>query len=114
MSDRPVTLASRVTCHFLGATPMRLDQFLRASRLVLRRTVAQELCAAGAVLVNGAPARPARTIRAGDQITLRRRHRLLTVRVTMVPEARQTSRHEAPMLYEILSDSRVDDELWGE
>jgi ribosomal 50S subunit-recycling heat shock protein len=49
---------------------MRLDQFLRASRLVLRRTVAQELCEAGAVFVNGTPARSSRMVRLGDEITL--------------------------------------------
>ena len=86
---------------------MRLDQFLRASRLVLRRAVAQELCEAGAVLVNGLPARSARNISVGDEITLRRRERLLTVRVTSVPTVRQTSRHEAPLLYEILSETRL-------
>ena len=83
---------------------MRLDQFLKASRLVLRRTVAQELCEAGAVLVNNLPARSARTMRVGDEIQLRRGKRLLTVRVVAVPVTRQTSRSEAADLYEVLSD----------
>ncbi len=86
---------------------MRLDQFLRASRLVLRRTVAQELCEAGAVTVNGAPARSARTVRVGDEIGLRRQGHLLNVRVSAVPTTRQTSRHEAATLYEILSETRL-------
>ncbi|HYP02168.1 MAG TPA: RNA-binding S4 domain-containing protein [Pyrinomonadaceae bacterium] len=85
---------------------MRLDQFLRASRLVLRRTVAQELCEAGAVLVNGAPARSSRAVRVGDEITLGRRERLLTARVLAVPTARQTSKHEAATLYEVVRDER--------
>ena len=88
---------------------MRLDQFLRASRLVLRRTVAQELCEAGAVLVNGAPARSSRPVRVGDEITLRRRERLLTVRVVAVPAVRQTSRSEAATLYEVLSEVKMAD-----
>ncbi|MGA9994277.1 MAG: RNA-binding S4 domain-containing protein [Pyrinomonadaceae bacterium] len=83
---------------------MRLDLFLKASRLCLRRTVAQELCEAGAVLVNGSAAKSSRTIQAGDEITLRRRHRHLTVRVLSLPASRQTSRSEAPNLYEIISD----------
>jgi ribosomal 50S subunit-recycling heat shock protein len=89
---------------------MRLDQFLRASRLVLRRTVAQELCEAGAVLMNAVPARSSRAVRVGDEITLARRTSLLTVRVLAVPTARQTSKNEAATLYEVIRDERRDDE----
>ncbi|HEX8634710.1 MAG TPA: S4 domain-containing protein [Pyrinomonadaceae bacterium] len=85
---------------------MRLDQFLRASRLVLRRTVAQELCEAGAVLVGGVAARSSRAVRVGDEIRIERRERLLTVRVLDVPTVRQTSRQAAGMLYEVVSDER--------
>ena len=85
---------------------MRLDQYLRASRLVLRRTVAQELCEAGAVSVGGAPARSSRTVRPGDEITIRRRGRALTVRVLTLPETKQVSRAQAPTLYEIVSDTQ--------
>jgi ribosomal 50S subunit-recycling heat shock protein len=74
--------------------------------LVLRRTVAQELCEAGAVLVNGAAARSSRSVRAGDEITIRRRERLLTVRVVALPPSKQTSKSAAPDLYEILDDTR--------
>jgi ribosomal 50S subunit-recycling heat shock protein len=89
---------------------MRVDQFLRASRLVLRRTVAQELCEAGAVEINGSPARSSRPVRAGDEIRVRRRGRLLTVRVASVPAARQPSRAEAASLYELLSDERIEED----
>jgi ribosomal 50S subunit-recycling heat shock protein len=89
---------------------MRLDQFLRASRLVPRRTVAQELCEAGAVSVGGVPARSSRTVREGDEITVRRRASVLTVRVLTVPQTKQLSRADAPSLYDIVSDIRVNDE----
>jgi ribosomal 50S subunit-recycling heat shock protein len=89
---------------------MRLDQYLRASRLVPRRTVAQELCEAGAVLVNDLPARSSRSVREGDRLTITRRERALTVRVNHVPTAKQTSRKDAPALYEILSDVEKRDE----
>ncbi len=89
---------------------MRLDHFLRASRLVLRRTVAQELCDAGLVSVNETPARSSRNIRTGDEITLQRRDRILRVRVKEVPTTKQVSRVEAPALYEIISDSKINDE----
>ena len=89
----------------LETFPMRLDLFLKSSRLCPRRTAAQELCAAGAVKVNSLPAKSSRTISVGDEITLRRGDRLLTVRVLMVPTTRQTSRSEAYTLYQILAET---------
>ena len=91
---------------------MRLDLFLKASRLVLRRTVAQQLCDAGLVSVNGVPAKSSRTIHVGDEISLRRRNHLLTVRVLALPATRQTSRSDASSLYEILKDETVSEELF--
>ena len=88
---------------------MRLDQFLRASRLVLRRTVAQEMCDAGAVEVNGATARSSRTVRAGDEILLRRRDHLLIARVIALPETRNVSKSESSTLYEIVKDERLEE-----
>jgi ribosomal 50S subunit-recycling heat shock protein len=87
---------------------MRLDLFLKASRLCPRRAVAQELCDAGAVEVNGTHAKQSRTVRAGDEITLRRRHRLTKVRVLSVPASKQVARHEASSLYEILHDEELE------
>jgi ribosomal 50S subunit-recycling heat shock protein len=81
---------------------MRLDLFLKASRLCPRRSVAQELCEAGGVLLNGVAAKQAREVRAGDKLTVRRRDQWLTVRVLNVPTSRQTSRSEASTLYEII------------
>jgi ribosomal 50S subunit-recycling heat shock protein len=88
---------------------MRLDLFLRASRLVLRRTIAQELCDAGAVTVNGVVARSSRTVHAGDVIDIKRRERLLSIRVVTLPASKQTSKADAPRLYEIISDKRSGD-----
>jgi ribosome-associated heat shock protein Hsp15 len=89
---------------------MRLDLFLKASRLTLRRAVAQALCDAGLVSVNNAPAKSSRPIRVGDEITLRRRNHLLTVRVLALPATRQTARSVASTLYEVLSDITVADD----
>lgn len=90
---------------------MRLDLFLKASRLCLRRAVAQELCDAGAVEVNGATAKSSREVRAGDTLTLRRRHRLTTVRVLSIPSTKQVARHEASSLYEILNDTTIEENI---
>lgn len=88
---------------------MRLDHYLRASRLVIRRTAAQELCEAGAVEVNGLAARASRTIRPGDRVALKRRGRVLTVLVKDLPAAKQVSRAQAPDLYEIISDINTEE-----
>jgi ribosomal 50S subunit-recycling heat shock protein len=86
---------------------MRIDLFLKASRLCPRRTIAQELCDAGAVEVNGSVSKSSRAIREGDQITLRRRHRVMTVRVLSIPTTKQVARHEASSLYEVLRDEEL-------
>jgi ribosomal 50S subunit-recycling heat shock protein len=88
---------------------MRLDLFLKASRLVLRRTVAQQMCEAGLVQVSGKPAKSSRVVSVGDEIALRRRNRLLTVRVLDVPATKQTSRADASNLYQILSETEIID-----
>jgi ribosomal 50S subunit-recycling heat shock protein len=86
---------------------MRLDLFLKSSRLCLRRTVAQQLCDAGLVLVNGKVAKPATTVKAGDELSLRRRDLITTVRILELPSTRQTSRSGATSLYEITGEIRA-------
>jgi ribosomal 50S subunit-recycling heat shock protein len=88
---------------------MRLDLFLKASRLCPRRTVAQQLCEAGFVLVNGRPAKSAHTIKPDDEISLRWRGRQLVARVVTVPGARNVSRQESALLAEITSDIPLED-----
>jgi len=88
---------------------MRLDLFLKASRLSGRRTLAQKLCDAGRVSVNGSTAKSSHPIKVGDEISIRRHHALTTVRVLSVPTTRQTSRKEAGSLYEVLREESLDD-----
>ena len=90
---------------------MRLDLFLKASRLILRRSVAQELCDAGRVTVNGLKAKSAREIKEGDEVEIKRRNRITRVTVLEVPKTKQVSRTQASSLYEILSDEVIEEEL---
>ncbi len=83
---------------------MRLDIFLKLSRLCARRTLAQELCDAGFVLLNGRPVKSAHTIKAGDEISLRRRDRQTIARVLAVPPTGNVSRRDANQLVEIISE----------
>ena len=89
---------------------MRLDLFLKASRLCSRRTVAQKFCDAARVSVNGHTAKSSHTIKAGDEIAIRRQNRVTTVRVLTVPTARQTSRSDATALYELMNDEPLDED----
>jgi ribosome-associated heat shock protein Hsp15 len=83
---------------------MRLDLFLKASHLCPRRTIAQKLCDAGLVAINGTAAKSAHSVKPGDELTLRRRDRVVRIRVRGLPSTRQTSREQARALYDSLSD----------
>ena len=89
---------------------MRLDLFLKQSRLVPRRTLAQEMCEAGAVKVNGAAAKSSREVRAGDKISVKQRGRITTVSVLQIP-LRPPAKAAAASLYEILGVEEYDDLL---
>ena len=65
---------------------MRLDKYLKVSRLIKRRTVANEACDNGRVPVNGKPARASYDVKVGDQISLRFGQRIVTVEVLDVQE----------------------------
>jgi ribosomal 50S subunit-recycling heat shock protein len=64
---------------------MRLDLFLKWSRVILRRTLAKETCDAGRVTVNGQEARAGREVRVGDTISVRMPRRELRFRVRTIP-----------------------------
>ena len=88
---------------------MRLDLFLKLSRLCPRRTIAQKICEAGRVSINGRPAKPSHDVKTGDEIEVRTRTRIQTVRVLSIPTTRQTSRKEASGLYQLLREENLDD-----
>ena len=83
---------------------MRVDKFLKVSRLIKRREVAKELCDAGYVVVNGKTAKPSCEIAEGDEIQLRLGRRTLTVKVsTLLPHA---GKEKALSMYEITQDEK--------
>ena len=65
---------------------MRLDKYLKVSRLIKRRTVANEACDNGLVTVNDKPARASYEVKEGDKISLRFGARTITVEVVSVQE----------------------------
>ena len=76
---------------------MRLDKYLKVSRLIKRRTVANEACDAERVTVNGRVARASYDVKVGDVIALRFGERTLTVEVLSVAES--AAKGEAALLY---------------
>ncbi len=88
---------------------MRLDLFLKASRLILRRTLAQEFCDAGRVKVNDVKAKSSRDIKEADEIEIKRNNRLLKVKVLQIPNTKQVSKQTAADLYEVISEEGLED-----
>lgn len=80
---------------------MRLDKYLKVSRLIKRRTVANEVSDMGRVYVNGNPAKPSKQIKEGDKIKIEYANRIVCARVLKVPQ-NNVSVQEASTLYEIL------------
>ncbi len=84
---------------------MRIDKFLKVSRLVLRREVAKKLCDDGDVLLNGKQAKPSSEISPGDTLTLSLGRRKVIVSIKEVrPFA---SKSDAANLYKIISDESL-------
>jgi len=86
---------------------MRLDKFLKVSRLIKRRTVAKDVSRQGRVLLNGREAKPGSTVKPGDVLEIRFGRRGLTVRVERTEESAR--KDEAREMYTILRDEAVED-----
>ena len=80
---------------------MRLDKFLKVSRLIKRRTDANEVSDMGRVFVNGNSAKPSKQIKEGDEIKIEYANRTVIAKVLKVP-SNNVSVQEAPSLYEIV------------
>ena len=79
---------------------MRLDKYLKVSRLIKRRTVANEACDAGRVMVNGKPVKASYNVKAGDELEILFGTRSVKVRVLIVQET--VRKEDAAALYEYI------------
>lgn len=86
---------------------MRLDKFLKLSRLVKRRTVAQEMAEIGAVRINGRVCKSSAEVKEYDTLDIAYPRRILTVRVLTVDEAALKRNAEA---YELVNEEKADSE----
>ncbi len=86
--------------------PMRLDKFLKISRIIKRRTLAKEVADQGRITVNGNQAKASTTLSAGDELIIRFGQKLVTVKVNDLRE--NVKKDEAETLYTIVKEEKVE------
>ena len=79
---------------------MRLDKFLKVSRLIKRRTIANEACDAGRIFVNSKPAKASYDVRIGDIIEIKMGEKIIKVQVLKLAE--HVLKDEAALMYKVL------------
>lgn len=81
---------------------MRLDKYLKVSRIIKRRTVANEVCSLGRVSVNGKPAKPSAEVKVGDVLELRMGSKLLRAEIVSIQE--HAAKADAGEMYRLLPE----------
>ncbi|WP_367333204.1 RNA-binding S4 domain-containing protein [Limosilactobacillus sp.] len=82
---------------------MRLDKFLKVSRIIKRRSVAKEIADQGRILVNDLPAKSSTKVKVGDTLTIKFGNKTETVKINRIVET--TKKSEAEDMYEILNET---------
>jgi ribosomal 50S subunit-recycling heat shock protein len=80
---------------------MRIDKFLKVSRILKRRSVANEACSGGRVAVNGKDVKPSYSLKVGDEVEIRFGEGSLKFKVLILKET--VKKEEAQTLYEIIN-----------
>lgn len=84
---------------------MRLDKFLKVSRIIKRRTLAKEVSDQGRIQINGKEAKASSVVKVGDELTIRLGQRVVTARIDAIQE---NSRKEAAAeMYTILKEEKL-------
>ena len=85
---------------------MRLDKYLKVSRLIKRRTVAKDVAMAERILVNGKLAKPSKDIKVSDIITIEFGTKIVNVRVLSIDE--KTKKEISSTMYELVDETKKD------
>ena len=88
---------------------MRLDKFLKVSRLIKRRTVAKEVADQGRIKINDTVAKSSSTVKIGDTLEIRFGNRIMTVEILDIRDT--TKKNEAVELYKIISEDRIEKDI---
>ena len=84
---------------------MRLDKFLKVSRLIKRRSVAKEVSEGGRIDINGREGKASSLVKVGDILAIRFGQKLVTVKIEKIAE--NIKKEEADMMYTIISEEKV-------
>ncbi|MBR4456324.1 MAG: RNA-binding S4 domain-containing protein [Solobacterium sp.] len=87
---------------------MRIDKWLKVSRILKRRTISQELAKNERVEINGKAVKPSHEVRIGDEVAVRFGRRRLTVRVNSVEDVKR--KQDAAEMYEVVSEELIETE----
>lgn len=85
---------------------MRLDKFLKVSRLIKRRTLAKEVAEQGRILINGKVAKASSSVKVGDELTIRFGQKVVTSCVEDIRE--NVRKEEASKMYTIIKEEKLD------
>lgn len=88
---------------------MRLDKFLKVSRLIKRRTLAKEVSDQGRITINGLAAKASSNLKVGDELAIRFGQKVVTVRVEKLQET--SKKEEAGEMYSLIGEERLGEEL---
>lgn len=86
---------------------MRLDKYLKVSRLVKRRTLAKEISDQGRIIVNGSVAKAGTDVKVDDELVIRFGQKIITIKVTGLSE--HATKENAKGMFELLKEERVND-----
>ncbi|MCA1057268.1 RNA-binding S4 domain-containing protein [Rossellomorea aquimaris] len=87
---------------------MRLDKYLKVSRLIKRRTLAKEIADQGRILVNGSQAKASSNVKVGDELSVRFGQKVMRVKIERLLDT--TKKEEANSLYSVISEERIKEE----
>lgn len=90
---------------------VRVDYFLKISRIVKRRPLAKEMCDKKLIAVNGVGAKAGKEVAVGDILTVQFPSRIIKVRIDQVPE-RAISKKDSSTLYTVLEEVQRPEEEW--
>ena len=85
---------------------MRLDKFLKVSRLIKRRTLAKEVSEQGRITINDKVAKPSTKVKAGDVLAIRFGQKIVTARIEMLKDV--VLKDEAHLMYTVLSEEKLE------
>ncbi|EIJ80078.1 ribosomal RNA binding protein [Bacillus methanolicus PB1] len=84
---------------------MRLDKFLKVSRIIKRRTLAKEVSDQGRITINGQQAKASSTVKEGDELTIRFGQKIVTVKIEKLQET--SRKEEAAEMYSVIKEERI-------